>query len=99
MKIGRLDCLDNFLQQSKVKKHRALKSTINSTFVPICFVAEVGILLSEPTRKKLRRTLSYIFSSRFGRLQSTSNRRNIDHMMRGNKEDQYAKRVGCFLVH
>ena len=51
MKIGRLDCLDNFLQQSKVKKHRASKSTINSTFVPICFVAEVGIFLSEPTRK------------------------------------------------
>ena len=90
--------MDNFLQQSKVKKHRASKSTINSTFVPICFVAEVGIFLSEPTRKKLR-TLSYIFSSRFGRLQSTSNRRNIDHMMRGNNEDQYAKRVGCFLVH
>ena len=43
MKIGRLDCLDNYSQQSKVKKHRALKSTINSTFVPICFVAEVGI--------------------------------------------------------
>ena len=92
--------MDNYPQQSKVKKHHALKSTINLTFVPICFVAEVGIFFCRSRQeKKLRRTLSYMFNSRFGRLQSTSNRRNIHHMMRGNKEDQYAKRVGCFLVH
>ena len=28
----------------------------------------------------------------FGRLQSTSNRRNIDHIVKGNKENQYAKK-------
>ena len=42
--------------------------------------------------KKLRRTITYIFNSRFGRLQSTSNRRNIDHIVKGNKENQYAKK-------
>ena len=48
-----LDCLDNYPQQSKVKKHHALKSTINSTFVPICFVAEVGIFFVGADKKKI----------------------------------------------
>ena len=53
MKIGRLDCLDNYPQQSKVKKHHALKSTINLTFAPICFVAEVGIFFVGADKKKI----------------------------------------------
>ena len=52
MKIGRLDCLDNYPQQLKVKKHHALKSTINLTFVPICFVAEVGIFFCRSRQEK-----------------------------------------------
>ena len=31
----------------------ALQGTINSTFIPICFVAEVVLFLSEQTRKKI----------------------------------------------